>query len=157
MTPNFKIRKGHAADCEGVMALIKELAEYEKAPNEVTLTLEQLREDGFGATPKYSLYVAEQEGEIVGIALYYFKYSTWKGQCLYLEDLVVKETLRRQRIGKALFEAVALVAKELQVPRFEWQVLEWNIPAIEFYKKYDANLDGEWLNCKLTAAQLNKL
>lgn len=153
----IEIRRGKIEDCDGVLALIKELATYEKAPNEVTLTLEQLQLDGFGAKPKYQLFVADYQGDIVGIALYYFKYSTWKGECLYLEDLVVKEAWRRQKIGKALFEAVANEAKRLQVPRFEWQVLEWNAPAIAFYEKYEAHLDTEWINCKLTGDQLQRL
>lgn len=157
MTADIIIRKGQAKDCEGVMALIQELATYEKAPNEVTLTVDQLHSDGFGETPKYQLFVAEKSGEIVGIALYYFKYSTWKGQCLYLEDLVVREALRRKKIGKALFEAVAAEAKRLQVPRFEWQVLDWNAPAIAFYTQYNTHFDNTWVNCKLTGEQLQLL
>lgn len=139
-----------------VLGLIKELALYEKAPQEVTITLDELLEDGFCENPIYRLFVAEQENAIVGIALYYEKYSTWKGRSLYLEDIIVTESQRRKGIGHALFEAVIGVAKERNSARMEWQVLDWNEPAINFYKKYEANLDPEWLNGKLTHKQIQE-
>ncbi len=150
------IRKGTKEDIPGVLALIKELAEYEKAPNEVVITVEQLKEDGFGENPIYGLFVAELDEKIVGIALYYWKYSTWKGKCLFLEDIIVTESLRGQKIGAKLFEEVVKVAKQAKVKRLEWQVLNWNEPAINFYKKYNAHLDDEWLNGKLVFEQLQK-
>ena len=148
------IRKGTSEDVPALYGLIKELALYEKAPEQVTLTLDELKEDGFGENPIYALFVAEINTEIVGIALYYEKYSTWQGRCIYLEDIVVTESERGKGIGHQLFQAVIGVAKERNSARMEWQVLDWNEPAINFYKKYNANLDGEWLNGKLTREQI---
>nr|WP_233150313.1 GNAT family N-acetyltransferase [Pontibacter sp. BT310] len=137
-----------------VLQLIQELAEYEKAPNEVTNTLEDMQRDGFGERPIFEFFVAEDQEAIVGIALYYTAYSTWKGRTIYLEDLVVTERLRRSGIGKKLFDVVAEEAKRLGAKRFRWQVLEWNEPAITFYKKIGADLDGEWMNCTMTEQQI---
>lgn len=148
------VRKGTREDVPRVLELIKELATYEKAPNEVTITLYELLEDGFGTNPIYGLFVAELNNKVEGIALYYEKYSTWKGRCLFLEDIIVTEKLRGQGIGGKLFEAVIKVAKDRNAARMEWQVLDWNEPAINFYKKYDADLDGEWLNGKFTREAL---
>lgn len=154
---NIKIRKAYEQDCEEILNLIKELAEYEKAADQVELTLEQLIEDGFGSNPIYESYVAEHEGKIIGIALYYYKYSTWKGRCLYLEDIVIRENYRRLGIGSKLFQAVINVSKKQNVKRMEWQVLDWNTPAIDFYKTYGAELDPEWLNGRLYEADIQKL
>ena len=137
-----------------VLGLIKELAEYERAPNEVEVTVEEMQNWGFGKEKLFDFFVAENENKIVGIALYYFKYSTWKGKCLFLEDIIVTEAFRRYGLGSKLFNEVVTVAKQLKVRRMEWQVLEWNEPAINFYKKYEANLDPEWVNGKLTYRQL---
>ncbi len=137
-----------------VLGLIKELATYEKATNEVDVDVKTLETDGFGAEKIFDCVVAELNTEVVGFALYYTKYSTWKGKCLFLEDFIVKESFRGQGIGKLLFEAVIAVAKARKVKRMEWQVLEWNQPAINFYQKYNANLDPEWLNGKLVYEQL---
>jgi GNAT superfamily N-acetyltransferase len=143
-------------DLPQVHALIQELAEYEKAPQEVTNTVEDMRWDGFGENPIFKFFVAESEADgIVGIALYYMAYSTWKGKMLFLEDLIVTERYRRSGIGKMLFDAVAREAKEVGAKRFRWQVLEWNEPAIAFYKKIGASLDGEWINCNMTEEQIN--
>lgn len=150
----MKIRKGIINDIPAALGLVKELAIYEKAPQEVEVTIEQMNEWGFGKDKLFEFFVAEKEGKIIGIALYYFKYSTWKGKCLFLEDIIVTESERKNGYGKLLFEAVAKVAKELKVKRMEWQVLDWNNPAINFYKKYEANFDDEWLNCKLNYQQL---
>lgn len=155
-TPQFSIRKGAKEDLSKVLELIQELALYEKAPQEVTITLDELVEDGFGSNPIYGLFVAKQENTIVGIALYYEKYSTWKGRCTYLEDIIVTESKRNQGIGHALFQAVIAVAKERNSARMEWQVLDWNEPAINFYKKYNAELDPEWFNGKLTREQIQE-
>jgi GNAT superfamily N-acetyltransferase len=148
------IRKGVEADLEQVLGLVKELATYEKAPGEVQVTLEEMHNWGFGKDKVFEFFVAEHEGKIVGIAVYYYKYSTWKGKCLFLEDIVITEAYRRYGLGSKLFNEVALVAKQQQVRRMEWQVLDWNEPAINFYKKYDAHLDREWINGKLTHSQL---
>tara|TARA_Y100000768_G_C23826342_1_gene609118 strand:- start:219 stop:686 length:468 start_codon:yes stop_codon:yes gene_type:complete len=148
------IRKGEPKDVKAVLQLIQELANYEKAPQEVEVTEEELLNDGFGEHPVYELIVAEVNNEVVGIALFYTKYSTWKGKCIYLEDLVVTTSMRQKGIGSLLFEAVAKVGKTRQVKRMEWQVLEWNEPAIQFYKKYNANIDPEWYNGKLVFDQL---
>lgn len=154
---NIEIRKGTQADVPSALTLVKELATYEKAPNEVEVTIAEMTEWGFGIDKQFDFYVALLDGVIVGITLYYFKYSTWKGKCLFLEDIIVTEAQRGKGLGKLLFDKVVEVSKEMKVRRMEWQVLDWNTPAIEFYKKYDAILDGEWVNCKLTNRQLDKL
>lgn len=154
---NIEIRKGTQADVPSALTLVKELATYEKAPNEVEVTIDEMTEWGFGPDKQFDFYVALLDGVIVGIALYYFKYSTWKGKCLFLEDIIVTESQRGKGLGKLLFDKVVEVSKEIKVRRMEWQVLDWNTPAIEFYKKYDATLDGEWVNCKLTNHQIDKL
>jgi GNAT superfamily N-acetyltransferase len=148
------IRKGTGNDVPAAYGLIKELALYERAPEQVTLTEKELFEDGFGPDPIYGLFVAELDDDIVGMALYYEKYSTWTGRCIFLEDIVVSEAQRGMGIGHRLFKAVIQVAKERNSARMEWQVLDWNEPAIRFYQKYDAILDGEWLNGKLTREQI---
>ena len=155
-SPAFTVRKGILADVPFVFNLIKELALYEKAPQEVTVTLDELVADGFGDNSIYGLFVAEQGNVIVGIALYYEKYSTWKGRSLFLEDIIVTESKRGNGVGHALFQSVISVAKERNSARMEWQVLDWNEPAINFYKKYNANLDPEWLNGKLTREQIQE-
>lgn len=128
------------------MELVQELANYEKAPNEVTVTLEHFQESGFGENPVWWGFVAKENGIIHGFALYYIRYSTWKGQALYLEDLLVTEKMRGKGIGKLLFDRLIEEAKEKGFKRMCWQVLEWNEPAINFYRKYNATLDPEWVN-----------
>lgn len=144
-----KIRPAVKDDMERVLDLIKELAVYENAGDQVTNTVDQLKRDGFGETKVFDALVAEVNQEIIGFALFYTSYSTWKGTCLYLEDLLVTEKYRRSGAGSKLFEAVLSIAKERKAKRMEWQVLDWNEPAIEFYKKYEASLDPEWINGKL--------
>ena len=136
--------------------MVKELALYEKAPQEVTVTLKELEQDSFGATPVFYFFVAENEGGIIGAAIYYIKYSTWKGKCVFLEDIIVNEAYRGKSIGKKLFEEVIKVSQQLQAKRMEWQVLDWNEPALNFYRKFDAEIDGSWVNCRLTELQLKK-
>ncbi|GAA4158469.1 GNAT family N-acetyltransferase [Chryseobacterium ginsenosidimutans] len=143
------IRKAVQEDCAPMLELIKELADYEKALHEVALTLEQFIEDGFGKSPVWGAFVAEFNGEIVGISLYYDRYSTWKGRRLYLEDLVVTEKLRGKQIGKKLFEATIEFGKSNQYSGMVFQVLNWNEPAINFYKKYSPKFDDEWLNVSI--------
>ena len=143
------IRKGTPADVAPAFRLIKELAEYEKAPEQVINTVEQMLKDGFGEKPIFDLLVAETENNIAGIAIYFIKYSTWKGKCLYLDDIVVQESLRGKGIGQKLFDAVAAEAKLLNCQQMQWQVLNWNEPAINFYKKYNTVFDDDWINCKI--------
>lgn len=151
----ISIREGKEYDLPALLTLIKELAVYEQAGDEVTINLEILKQDGFDTSnPYYQFLVAEAGGKVVGTALYFSTYSTWKGRVLYLEDLVVAAAHRRQGIGRLLFDELVQKAKEMNAQRLCWQVLDWNEPAIEFYKKIDTNFDGEWLNCKLTADQI---
>src|SRR6185312_773980 len=153
---NYIIRKAEKKDVPAIFALIKDLAEFEKAPNEVKITVDELERDGFGSDAVYKAFVAEAEGKIVGMAVYYIKYSTWKGKGVYLEDLIVMEDYRRYGIGGKLFEAVVKAAKELGVRKMDWQELDWNTPAIEFYKRYNAVIADEWLNGSLYEKQLKE-
>jgi GNAT superfamily N-acetyltransferase len=143
------IRRAERKDCARIMELVHELAVYEKAPDEVTVTLDHFEESGFGPNPVWWAFVAEIEGKVEAFALYYIRYSTWKGQRMYLEDILVTEKLRGQHIGKQLFDRLIEEAKERKLKGIVWQVLEWNEPAINFYKKYDATFDPEWVNCGL--------
>ncbi len=154
METKVKVRKGEEKDIASALALVKELALYEKAPAEVEVSVEEMSNWGFGKDKIFDFFVAEVAGKTVGIALYYYKYSTWKGKCLFLEDIIVTEKMRGQGIGHLLFEEVAKVARQQEVRRMEWQVLDWNQPAIKFYEKYKSHFDPEWINCKLTPAEL---
>lgn len=151
------IREGRKEDLARVLELIKELAEFERAPHEVSNTLDRLEEDGFGPHPVYGFFVAEIDGRIIGLSLYYWRYSTWKGKRLYLEDIIVTESERGKGSGKLLFDRTMQKALEENCTGMMWQVLEWNEPAINFYKKYGSKLDGEWVNCNLEAEQIRKL
>lgn len=131
----INIRRAERKDCKRLLELINELAIYEKAPEEVTVTLEHFEESGFGSNPVWWAFVAEEDHTVQGFALYYIRYSTWKGQCLYLEDFLVTENARGKGIGKLLFDKVIEECKEKGFKRMVWQVLEWNEPAINFYKK----------------------
>ena len=143
------IRKARRADCARMMELIHELAVYEKAPDEVTVSISHFEESGFGSNPVWWAFVAEVNGVVIGMALYYVRYSTWKGQRMYLEDILVTEEMRGKKIGSLLFDALIKEAKEKGFNGMNWQVLEWNEPAINFYKKYNANFDPEWVNCSI--------
>ena len=170
------IRRAVKEDCPRLLELVTELAIYEKAPDDVTVTIEHFTESGFGKNPLWWAFVAtspltplrkaEREtspsppdshrdmvkgsgDEVVGFALYYIRYSTWKGQAMYLEDIIVTEAMRGKKIGKLLFDRLIEEAKEKKFNRIIWQVLDWNEPAINFYKKYNAAFDGGWLNCSI--------
>lgn len=152
------IRKGTKEDLPGVLKLIRELAAYERALHEVTNTVEQLERDGFGHTPLYGLFVAELNSTIVGMALFYWRYSTWKGKRLYLEDIIVTEAHRGKGIGTELFDRIIHHALEEQCTGMMWQVLNWNESALSFYtKRYGARLDNEWINCHLEKEEMEQL
>ncbi len=149
MNTSINIRKANQEDCSRILELVKELAIYEKSPDEVTVNIEHFIESGFGANPVWWAFVAETNNTIVGFALYYIRFSTWKGQRMYLEDLLVTNEYRGRGIGKLLFEALIREAKQKNFDAICWQVLDWNEPAINFYKKYPTHFDGEWLNASL--------
>lgn len=151
------IRQGVKADLPQVLDLINELAEYEKEPYEVENTVAQLEEDGFGAQPVFEFFVAEnsENNKIIGLALYFYSYSTWKGKCLYLEDLIVTQAERGKGLGKRLLDAIIMKAKESNCYRVVWQVLDWNEPAIQFYKSLGADIPKEWLTCRLVKEQID--
>lgn len=150
MHPDILIRKAVAADCPAMMKLIHELAVYEKAPEEVTVSLQHFEESGFGKQPVWWAFVAEVDGRIAGMALYYIRYSTWKGQRMYLEDIIVSEPFRGKKIGSMLMDALIAEARQKGFSGMLWQVLDWNEAAINFYRKYNAAFDGEWINVSLS-------
>ena len=151
---NINIRRAVKEDCPRLLELIQELAVYEKAPDEVSVTLEHFEASGFGENPVWWAFVAEENGIVNGFALYYIRYSTWKGQRMYLEDILVTENSRGKGLGKLLMDRLIEEAKEKRFNAIVWQVLEWNEPAINFYKKYNADFDPEWINCSI---DLNKI
>ena len=157
LTDNYKLRRGVEADLPQVLALVRELAVFERAPEAVTNTLAAMQRDGFGPAPIFSFFVLEDAADhIIGLALFYTAYSTWKGRMLYLEDLVVTEAARRGGFGRLLFDAVVAEARATGAVRLKWQVLNWNESAISFYKKLGANIEDEWLNGNLDEAQLGR-
>ena len=153
----MNIRRAVKEDCPRLLELIQELAVYEKAPDEVTVTLEHFEASGFGENPVWWAFVAEENGIVNGFALYYIRYSTWKGQRMYLEDILVTENSRGKGLGKLLMDRLIEEAKEKRFNAIVWQVLEWNEPAINFYKKYGAHLGQEWINCNLEANQMKEI
>jgi GNAT superfamily N-acetyltransferase len=148
-TATSTIRRAVRDDCPRLLELIRELAEFEKAPREVTVTAEHFTESGFGPNRVWWAFVVEAAGKVEGFALYYIRYSTWKGQRLYLEDLIVTEKMRGRGLGKLLFDRLLLEVKEKNFSGMVWQVLDWNKPAINFYKKYSAQFDAGWINCSV--------
>lgn len=146
---DIKIRRAIKEDCPRLMELVYELAVYEKAPEEMTITKEHFTESGFGPHPVWWAFVAEADGKIEGFAMYYIRFSTWKGQRMYLEDIIVTEKMRGKGLGKLLFDRLIEEAREKKFVGMNWQVLDWNTPAINFYKKYDAYFTSEWIDCKL--------
>lgn len=141
---NFKIRKAKITDMQSVLCLIKELATFEKLPNEVEITVADLKEDGLGKKPKFNCFVAEIEGEIIGMALVFNRYSTWKGKIIHLEDLVVQPAKRGLGIGTALLDEVVKYGYSLGVKRISWDVLDWNTNAIALYEKKGAKVLHDW-------------
>lgn len=155
-TDTIALRFARADDLSEVLSLIRELAAYERANGEVTVTLEELVEDGFGEHPLFRIILAVDREKILGMAFFFISYSTWKGKCLYLEDIIVREAYRGNGIGTQLFDEVIRLSYTMGAKRLQWQVLDWNTPAIRFYEKYDADIDRTWLDGKLTRAQLSK-
>jgi GNAT superfamily N-acetyltransferase len=154
---SINIRKAVAEDMNAVHRLVCELAEYEKAPNEVITSPEIFVRDGFGEHPLFGCIVAEVNNEIIGISLYYWRYSTWKGKRLYLEDIIVTEKMRGQKIGHLLFIETVKIALVEHCTGMMWQVLDWNEPGINFYKKYKADFHEDWLNVSLDSDQMKEL
>lgn len=157
--PNFSkmiIRKGEQKDMKSVLELIQELAVFEKEPDAVELTVADLERDGFGSNPLFHTFVAEIDENIVGIALYYYRYSTWKGKTIHLEDLIVKENQRGSGVGFALYCKIIEQGKMDNVRRIEWAVLDWNIPAIEFYKKSGAKILEDWRIAQMDEKGINE-
>jgi GNAT superfamily N-acetyltransferase len=146
---NITIRSAKKEDCQRMMELIHELAVYEKAPEQVIVSFEHFVDSGFGANPVWWALVAEVNGKVEGMALYYIRYSTWKGQRMYLEDLVVAEKMRGNKIGGLLFDALIEEAEIKQFAGMNWQALDWNEPALNFYRKYKSSFDPEWVNCSI--------
>jgi GNAT superfamily N-acetyltransferase len=149
-----RIRPGKKEDLPAVLAMVHELAAFERAPDAITNTLAEMEADGFGPSPAFRFLVAETDGRVVGLALYFTKYSTWKGRGLYLDDLVVTEAYRGRGIGKQLMLAFLEEARAAGARLVHWQVLDWNTPAIGFYQKMGAAADPEWLDCKMDADQI---
>jgi GNAT superfamily N-acetyltransferase len=148
---HIEIRRAEKKDCKRMMELVHELADYEKAPEQVTVSFDHFVDSGFGDNPVWWAFVAEIDGKVEGFALYYIRYSTWKGQRLYLEDLLVTEKLRGKGAGKLLFEALIGECKKMKYSGMAWQVLDWNTPAIHFYEKFPGvQIESNWLNCTLS-------
>lgn len=143
------IRHAVKEDCSRLLELVHELAVYERAPEAVTVSLEHFTESGFGQNPVWWALVAEEDGIVQGFALYYVRFSTWKGQRMYLEDLLVTEPMRGRGMGKLLFDALIEEARAKKFHGITWQALEWNEPALNFYRKYNAAIDPEWVNCSI--------
>lgn len=148
------IRKALHEDMPKVLHLIHELAVYEKSPESVSLSLEELTEAGMGEHPMYHCRVAEYQNQVVGFCLFYMGFSTWKGKMVYLDDLFVLESYRKMGIGHLLFEAVRNFAQVQNANLMRWMVLEWNEPALSFYRKKKAAMDTEWIQCQLEKSQL---
>ena len=153
----FEIRVASANDCSEILELIKELAVFEKQPDAVILSEEELIKSAFSENPWVYVYVAEMDSKVVGMALYYFGFSTWKGRSLHLEDLIVNEKYRKLGIGKALMNQVLQIAKTEKVQRMSWEVLDWNTPAIEFYKSLGTMFYKDWWLCRLFREDLERL
>jgi len=151
----MNIRKGNPEDMKSVLELIQELAIFEKEPDAVLITVDDLVRDGFGEKPLFHVFVAEVENEIVGIALYYYRYSTWKGKTIHLEDLIVKEKMRGTGLGSALYSEIMKQGKKDNVRRVEWNVLDWNTPAVKFYENSGAKILEEWRVVQMDEAGIN--
>jgi len=153
----MNIREGKKADLPRVLELVRELAEFERAPHEVINTVDAMERDGFGPNPIFGFFVAEHASRIVGLSLYYWRYSTWKGKRLYLEDIIVTESERGKGIGKLLFDRTLKHTLDTGCSGMTWQVLDWNEPAINFYKKYGSKVSTEWYTCTIERNEIEKL
>jgi len=151
---SFIIRKGKQEDMSSVLKLVTELAVFEKEPDAVKITVEDLVSNGFKENPAFNIFVAETEGVIVGIALFYNRFSTWDGPSIHLEDLIVTKKFRGKGIGKALYDKVLEDALQKGIKRVEWVVLDWNTPAIEFYKSTGATMFEEWNICQISDVKI---
>lgn len=151
----MQVRKAIKEDVPAILGLIKALAEFEKAPQEVSVTEDMLLVDGFSDQPLFYTIVGIVNEEIVGMALYFYKYSTWKGKVLHLEDLIVKQSERGKGYGKILLNEIISVAKSEDLKRIDWQVLDWNTPAVQFYESIGAEIQKEWWNCRLDKQNLD--
>jgi GNAT superfamily N-acetyltransferase len=156
LTEQLVIRRAERKDVAGMFALVQELALYEKAPEQVINTPAAMEEDGFGPNAIFKAFVAEdtQTAKLVGMALYYTAYSTWKGKIFFLDDIVVTESMRRHQVGGRLLHALLQEAMNLGIAQIRWQVLDWNTPAIRFYEKAGLEFDPEWINCRMSGAQI---
>ncbi len=152
-----KVRQGIKSDLPKALELIRELASFENAADQVSNTLERMEKEGFGDNPIYGFFVIETEKGIVGLSLYYYRYSTWKGKRLYLEDIIVTQNERGKGYGKLLFDRTMEFSLEQNCSGMMWQVLDWNQPAIDFYRKYGAAFDEEWINCNLEERQIRSM
>ncbi len=152
---DFKVRFATQEDLPDMLELIQELAVYENEPDAVQVTIEELRRFGFGENPLYKCFVAKVDSKVIGMALFYSRFSTWKGETVHLEDLIVTKPMRGKSIGKALFESVIMYAKTQKIKRVEWVVLDWNTNAIDFYEKYGAIVFKEWRTVQLNEEQIN--
>ncbi|PST83302.1 GNAT family N-acetyltransferase [Pedobacter yulinensis] len=150
----IKIRKALRSDCARMMELINELAVYERAPEEVTVTMDEFIDAGFGERPVWEAFLAEADDTVIGLAIFYTRYSTWKGRRLYLEDFLVTDQCRGKGVGKLLFERVMQEARDRNYHGMTWQVLDWNEPALNFYRKYAARVEPGWLNASFDSAYI---
>ena len=146
----IKIRKALENDVPAIMRLVHQLAEFEKQPEEVINSEEQMRLEGFGSNPAFSALLAEADGTVCGMSVYFYSYSTWKGKSIYIDDIIVDEEFRGKGIGRRLIEATIMAAKNEGVGKLHWQVLDWNEPAIKFYNLYNPSFEAEWVNCAIT-------
>jgi len=153
---SITLRIAQKEDCPRLMELVHELAAFEKLPEEVTVSLQEFEDAGFGNNPVWKAFVAIDNDVIIGFALYYVRFSTWKGRRVYLEDFIVTEEYRGRGVGKLLFEQIIKETKELGYSGMVWQVLDWNEPAIKFYNKYEASIESGWLNASLSQEQASK-
>lgn len=154
---SIKVRSGRKEDLPHVFELVKELAEYERAADQVINTVALMEKDGFGPEPIFGFFVAEDDKRIIGLSLFYWRYSTWKGKRLWLEDIIVTQSERGRGVGKLLFDRTMQHTLDENCSGMMWQVLDWNEPSIAFYKRYGSNISGEWLNCQLEAAQIREV
>jgi GNAT superfamily N-acetyltransferase len=153
---SITLRIAQKEDCPRIIELVHELAVFEKLPDEVTVSLQEFEDAGFGNNPVWKAFVAIDNNVIIGFALYYVRFSTWKGRRVYLEDFIVTEEYRGKGVGKLLFEQIIKETKDLGYSGMVWQVLDWNEPAIKFYNKYEATIEAGWLNASLSHEQASK-